>query len=348
MIAEIGLNHGGSRRAGARAGRCRGRGRRRTPSSCRRSSPASSSRRPVRRRRTCRPRRSSSSSRQFELDEAAHRAVAERARARTASRVLSTPFSLDAVDMLERVGVDAYKIASGDLTWDQLIARVRGDRQAARHLDRHGDARRSAARASAVARRPARTEIALLHCVSRLSGARAAARTCCAIRDARRALRRAGRPVRSRRRHVRAADGRRARRLALRAAPRARRRRRRRSIAPSRARPASWRPRFGAAGAPGRRSGRGRKVCLAAEAVERRAPAGGRCAPRAPCRPARARAAAISIALRPATGLPPASLPRSWSAAGWPAPSSPASRRRRSRCAATAADAGLPETDRVA
>ena len=39
-------------------------------------------------------------------------------------KVIATPFSLDGVDLLERVGVDAYKIASGDLTWDQLITRA--------------------------------------------------------------------------------------------------------------------------------------------------------------------------------------------------------------------------------
>jgi sialic acid synthase SpsE len=60
---------------------------------------------------------------QFELDEAAHRAVVARARARGLA-VMSTPFDLEAVDLLERVGVDAYKIASGDVTFHQLIARV--------------------------------------------------------------------------------------------------------------------------------------------------------------------------------------------------------------------------------
>ena len=58
----------------------------------------------------------------FELDEAAHRAIAARARGRGLA-FLSTPLSERAVDMLERVGVDAYKIASGDLTWTRLIER---------------------------------------------------------------------------------------------------------------------------------------------------------------------------------------------------------------------------------
>ena len=60
--------------------------------------------------------------RTFELDEDAHRLVAARARARGLA-LLATPFSLAAVDMLERVGVDAYKIASGDLTFLPLIER---------------------------------------------------------------------------------------------------------------------------------------------------------------------------------------------------------------------------------
>ena len=56
----------------------------------------------------------------FELDEAAHHAIVGRARARGLA-VMATPFSLAAVDLLARVGVDAYKIASGDLTYHRLI-----------------------------------------------------------------------------------------------------------------------------------------------------------------------------------------------------------------------------------
>jgi N,N'-diacetyllegionaminate synthase len=58
----------------------------------------------------------------FELDEAAHRVLVARARARGLA-VVATPLSESAVDLLERVGVDAFKIASGDLTWDRLIRR---------------------------------------------------------------------------------------------------------------------------------------------------------------------------------------------------------------------------------
>ena len=58
----------------------------------------------------------------FELDEAAHRTIAARARAHGLA-LIATPLSLGAVDLLERVGVDAYKIASGDITFTALIER---------------------------------------------------------------------------------------------------------------------------------------------------------------------------------------------------------------------------------
>jgi sialic acid synthase SpsE len=57
----------------------------------------------------------------FELDAGAHRAVVARAREHGLA-VLSTPFAEDAVPMLEALGIDAYKIASGDLTYDGLIS----------------------------------------------------------------------------------------------------------------------------------------------------------------------------------------------------------------------------------
>jgi sialic acid synthase SpsE len=60
-----------------------------------------------------------------QLDEPAHVKIVARAR-KHGLKVIATPFSLDGVDLLERIGVDAYKIASGDLTWDQLIARAAG------------------------------------------------------------------------------------------------------------------------------------------------------------------------------------------------------------------------------
>lgn len=57
----------------------------------------------------------------FELDRAAHMAIAERAK-RQGLALVATPFSVPAVEMLVDVGVDALKIASGDLTYDALIA----------------------------------------------------------------------------------------------------------------------------------------------------------------------------------------------------------------------------------
>jgi sialic acid synthase SpsE len=61
--------------------------------------------------------------RRFELDEAAHARVVARARSHRLA-VLATPLSEAAVAMLERVGVDGYKIASGDVTWEALIRRA--------------------------------------------------------------------------------------------------------------------------------------------------------------------------------------------------------------------------------
>jgi len=58
----------------------------------------------------------------FELSESAYRAIAERARTHRLG-LLATPLSLAAVDLLERIGIDGYKIASGDIIWDRLIRR---------------------------------------------------------------------------------------------------------------------------------------------------------------------------------------------------------------------------------
>lgn len=100
----------------------------------------------------------------FELDEAAHRAVAERARARGVA-FISTPLSLEGVDLLVRVGVDAIKIASGDLTWDALIERAAKTGKplimstGMASLD-------EVSAAVATARLAGASDIALLHCVS--------------------------------------------------------------------------------------------------------------------------------------------------------------------------------------
>jgi sialic acid synthase SpsE len=61
----------------------------------------------------------------FELDEHAHRQIADRAH-RAGMAFISTPFDEDAIDMLVRVGVDAIKVASGDLTHLRLIASAAG------------------------------------------------------------------------------------------------------------------------------------------------------------------------------------------------------------------------------
>jgi N,N'-diacetyllegionaminate synthase len=56
----------------------------------------------------------------FELDLDAHRAVVERAR-RHGLAVMTTPFAEDVVPALESMGFDAYKVASGDITYLGLI-----------------------------------------------------------------------------------------------------------------------------------------------------------------------------------------------------------------------------------
>lgn len=102
--------------------------------------------------------------RQFELDEAAHHAVAERASLR-GLKVIATPFSESAVDMLERVGVDGYKIASGDLTWDQLIVRAAATGKPL-VISTGMSTLAEAHHALAVARLAGGEHVALLHCVS--------------------------------------------------------------------------------------------------------------------------------------------------------------------------------------
>jgi N,N'-diacetyllegionaminate synthase len=100
----------------------------------------------------------------FELSEAAHAAVAGRARA-AGLGMIATPLSLDAVSLLERINVDAYKIASGDLTWDQLIARCAATGKPVvistgmATLD-------EVAHGVDVVRRAGGRQLALLHCVS--------------------------------------------------------------------------------------------------------------------------------------------------------------------------------------
>lgn len=100
----------------------------------------------------------------LELDEAAHHRVADRAREH-GLKFVATPFSLGAVDLLERVGTDAYKIASGDLTWDQLIARAAATGKPL--VISTGMATLAEVHhALAVARAAGARQVAVLHCVS--------------------------------------------------------------------------------------------------------------------------------------------------------------------------------------
>jgi N-acetylneuraminate synthase/N,N'-diacetyllegionaminate synthase len=102
--------------------------------------------------------------RTFELDIDAHRAVVARARRRGLS-VLSTPLSESAVAALEPLGLDAYKIASGDLTYDGLlVAAARTGRPLILSTGMSDiDEIRHAVR---VAREAGAVQLALLHCVS--------------------------------------------------------------------------------------------------------------------------------------------------------------------------------------
>ena len=100
----------------------------------------------------------------FELDEAAHVAVAARARAKGLA-FIATPLSLDGIDLLVRAGVDAIKIASGDLTWDALIERA-GRTGKPLVMSTGLATLDEVSRAVATARRAGAREIALLHCVS--------------------------------------------------------------------------------------------------------------------------------------------------------------------------------------
>lgn len=100
----------------------------------------------------------------FELDRSAHAAVARRARAHGLA-FMSTPFSLEAVDMLVDVGVDALKIASGDLTYDALIARV-GSTGLPMVMSTGMASVGDTAHAVEVARSAGACQLALMHCVS--------------------------------------------------------------------------------------------------------------------------------------------------------------------------------------
>ncbi|MGE0813483.1 MAG: N-acetylneuraminate synthase family protein [Vicinamibacterales bacterium] len=102
--------------------------------------------------------------RRFELSELDYRRVAERAR-RHGLAFIATPLSEAAVDLMERVGVDAYKIASGDITWTRLIERA-GATGKPVILSTGMAALDEAQRAVLWAVRAGARGVALLHCVS--------------------------------------------------------------------------------------------------------------------------------------------------------------------------------------
>ncbi len=102
--------------------------------------------------------------RAFELDWDDHRAVVGRARAHGLA-VMTTPFFEEALPELESMGFDAYKIASGDLTYDRLIvaaARTGKPLVISTGMSELAEVRR----ALDVARDAGAHSVALLHCVS--------------------------------------------------------------------------------------------------------------------------------------------------------------------------------------
>lgn len=101
---------------------------------------------------------------QFELDEVAHGRMIERAR-RRGLVVMATPFSEASVDMLAQLGIDAFKIASGDITWKGLITRCARTRKPM-VISTGMAGLNEAAQALDWARLAGASGIALLHCVS--------------------------------------------------------------------------------------------------------------------------------------------------------------------------------------
>lgn len=100
----------------------------------------------------------------FELDATAHAAVVERARSRGLG-VMATPFSEAAVDMLSSLEIDAFKIASGDLTFASLIRRCARTRKPL--VMSTGMASLAEIEAAlGCARSGGASQVALLHCVS--------------------------------------------------------------------------------------------------------------------------------------------------------------------------------------
>jgi len=78
---------------------------------------------------------------------------------------MSTPFYLEAVDLLERVGVLSYKIASGDITFVPLLERVGATRKPV-FLSTGASDLNDVEKALEILRRSGAKEITLFHCVS--------------------------------------------------------------------------------------------------------------------------------------------------------------------------------------
>jgi N,N'-diacetyllegionaminate synthase len=100
----------------------------------------------------------------FELTEHDYARLAARARERGLA-FIATPFSESAVDMLTRVGVDAWKIASGDITFEALIQRC-GATGLPVIISTGMATLPEAQRALHWATRAGASGVALLHCVS--------------------------------------------------------------------------------------------------------------------------------------------------------------------------------------
>lgn len=102
--------------------------------------------------------------RRFELREADYARIADRTRDRGMA-FIATPFSESAVDMLGGLGVDAWKIASGDITWERLIERC-GATGLPVILSTGMSTLPEAQRAVQWATKAGAAGVALLHCVS--------------------------------------------------------------------------------------------------------------------------------------------------------------------------------------
>jgi len=100
----------------------------------------------------------------FELDLDAHQEVVARARRRGLA-VMTTPFAEDVVPALAEIGFDAYKIASGDVTYLGLIGKVAAIRRPVVISSGMSDLTDVRAALQA-ARESSCDELAVLHCVS--------------------------------------------------------------------------------------------------------------------------------------------------------------------------------------